>query len=532
MTHAPVADVLKSIERQGNFIFSYNSNLLKADSFVSLHIEQKTVAEALQQLFGQRYRYQQNQQHLIMLPAAKIPADNWYVSGFVLDKATGAPIAFASIYEPTQLVGTMTDENGYFSLQLKSQHTTPAISVRKISYADTIVQVYSGSENKLEIGITQIAYPIDTVVISNSVERNWLARRLLSPRQVMNSMNLSGFFTRQPFQFSLVPGLGSHGRMGAQVVNKFSLNIFGGYTAGVNGFELGSLFNIVKQDMQYVQVGGLFNIVGGRVNGLQVGGLYNSVRNGVEGLQIGGLINIVHAEVNGLQIGGLYNQAAHAKGIRIAGIGNFNKRNSNGLEIGGLFNHTKTMRGVQIAGLLNSNRKFSGFQVAVVNVADTNLGYSIGLVNISKSGYHKVALSFDETQTLMLSYKSGNPRMYSVLGLGTQLNPQEKAYAIGYGLGSDLPVYRQRLFFNPELVHYFFYNGNWARQNMLDRLSLNLKYRISKNIAVYGGPSFNIGYDKPAAVPDGYKETLFNGGFRLSDRVKGWIGWTIGIDVF
>ena len=37
--------------------------------------------------------------------------------------------------------------------------------------------------------------------------------------------------------------------------------MFGGYTAGVNGLEIGGLFNLNKKDVRYVQAAGLFNIV-------------------------------------------------------------------------------------------------------------------------------------------------------------------------------------------------------------------------------------------------------------------------------
>ncbi len=144
----------------------------------------------------------------------------------------------------------------------------------------------------------------------------------------MNSLNLDGFFSKQPFQFSLTPGLGSHGRMGAQVINKFSLNILGGYTAGVNGFELGTLFNIVKQDMKYVEIAGLFNIVGGKASGIQVAGLYNSVLDSVSGIQIAGLSNIAARDMKGIQVGGIYNHAYHSKGVQIAGIGTINVEGS------------------------------------------------------------------------------------------------------------------------------------------------------------------------------------------------------------
>jgi hypothetical protein len=73
--------------------------------------------------------------------------------------------------------------------------------------------------------------------------------------------------------------------MSGQVINNFSLNIFGGYSGGVDGMELGGLFNIDKKDAQYFQAAGLFNMVGGNTNGVQLAGISNTVLKSVQGVQ-------------------------------------------------------------------------------------------------------------------------------------------------------------------------------------------------------------------------------------------------------
>jgi hypothetical protein len=560
--HKPVKEVLTSIEKQAGFYFSYNNVLINGDSLVTVSANRKTVEDVLKIIFSNRYQYLESADHIIIQPA--VSSQFWYVSGLVVDKITGEPVSYATVYERQQLVSTMTDENGRFRLQLKEKKSSVSISVSKVSYADTLVILTSEQPQDIRIGIEQVSYVIDSVVISG-VEKNWLAGALLSSKQTMNSLNLDNFFSRQPFQVSLTPGLGSHGRMGAQVINKFSLNVLGGYTAGVRGFELGTLFNIVKQDMGYVQIGGLFNIVGGNVSGIQVGGLYNSVLDSVSGIQIAGVSNIVADDMKGIQVGGLYNYTYHAKGIQIAGLGSVNAKSCKGVAIGGFFNSTQHMEGVQISGFANVNtketngvqisglanfsgttlnglqiagfvniaKKLKGVQIGFMNVADTSEGYSIGFLNIIRKGYHKVSVSTSGMQHLTIAYKSGNARLYSILVAGFQLDDHNKSFSGGYGLGIDRRL-GKNIFLNPELTHVYIYAGNDEQQNLLSRLQINFKYRFGKFCEIYAGPAFSVLYAKQTLPVEGYNSDLSNGypSISFSKEVKGWIGWNIGLDFF
>lgn len=558
-----VAEVLKAVEKQAGFYFSYSSDMVKSDSLVSLTVKSKSVSEVLDILFGKRFQYIESSDHLILQPA--LSYQYWYVSGMVVDKVTGEPVSYATVYERHQLISTMTDERGRFRLQLKERKPSAAISISKVSYADTLILLSSEHPQELKVSIEQIRYTLDSVVISG-VERNWLAGLMISSKQTMNSLNLNSFFSKQPFQFSLTPGLGSHGRMGSQMINKFSFNVLGGYTAGVNGFEIGSLFNIVKRDMRYVEIAGLFNIVGGNASGIQIAGLHNSVLDSVSGIQVAGLSNVVSRDLKGIQVAGLYNHTYHSKGIQVAGIGSVNVKGCKGVAVGGIFNSTQSMSGVQIAGIANVNVKktngvqiasivnvsakemngqqiaaivniagrLKGAQIGLINVADTSEGYSIGFFNFILRGYHKLSISTSELQHLTFAYKSGNRKLYSIITFGTQLDERQQAYSFGYGLGSDRPIGKKGFFLNPELTHQYIYAGNDEQENLLSRLQLNIKYRLWNFCYLYTGPAFSILYAKQKDTPEGYKSDFINGypSFTIGKEVKGWLGWNIGLDLF
>lgn len=558
-----VSDVFKMAEKQGGFYFSYNNNIINEDSIVTISIKNKSLKFLLELLFGNQFQYHESNNHLIIQPNTS--PDYWYVSGYVIDMNTGEPVSYATVFEQQQLIATMTDERGFFKLPLKEKRSQTSISVSKLSYKDTVLLMSMNRQEAIKIPIQPKAYELDSVVISG-VEQNWLAGLFISSKQTMNSLNLSNFFTKQPVQFSLTPGLGSHGSMGSQVVNKFSLNLLGGYTAGVKGFELGGLFNIDKGDMRYAQVAGLFNVVGGEIQGVQVAGLYNNGLENMKGFQAAGLANIVMKNVEGVQVAGIYNYTSNVYGFQASGVGSVNTQSCHGMVVGGTFNVDRNMNGVQLAGtvnvtlaktegvqiagttnfsmkemnglqlsaILNYTKKLKGVQIGMINIADSSDGYSIGLVNVVLHGYHKLSVSSSEWQQFSIAYKSGNAKLYSILLAGTQLDDRKKAYSYGYGIGSDRRLGKKGFYINPELSEQYIDNGNDANQNLLSRLQLHLKYRIGKYADIYAGPAFSVLYSKQTTPVEGYQYDFTNGypSFSMGKYVTGWIGWNIGLDLF
>jgi hypothetical protein len=312
-------------------------------------------------------------------------------------------------------------------------------------------------------------------------------------------------------------------------VNKFSFNILGGYNGGVNGLEIGGLYNITNRNVQYVQVAGLFNIVGGHAEGVQIAGLFNK-DSSVRGFQVGGIFNQT-MKAQGFQVGGLVNRTDSMRGFQVAGISNHTVKTL-GFQVGGIVNRNDTMQGFQV-GAVNLNHKFKGVQIGVINIADTIEGIPIGLINLGKGGINNLSMSYNEMGIPLLSYKSGNPKLYNIVTAGGSLDMKEKAFAFGYGLGKEIPA-GKIFYIDPELTSLFFWNGNRAKQNISARLQLNLQFNISKSFSFYAGPAVTALYSRPGAIPNGYKADLSNGMhiFSIAKNITGWLGWNVGINLF
>lgn len=559
----PVSEVLKLISEQGKFNFSYNSNLVPGDSLVTLNVQNRSVRFVLDAVLLGVYQYKETGDYIIIQRPAK--EKSYYLTGRIYDNETGKEADYASVYSKQQLASALSDDQGYFRLRLRERTFPLSLTISKVGYADTTIVLNSAPEQDLSLTIYQKAIDLDPVLVRYSEGGgSWLARMFVSSRLRLQSRNISRFFVSLPYQASFTPGLSTQGKMSTQVSNKLSLNILGGYTAGVNGVELAGWFNISKKDVRYVQIAGMFNIVSGQVDGVQIAGFHNHVLDSLNGVQISGLSNQINKSLSGVQVSGwlsrvseemhgaqvsgvgniakgiasggqvsgMFNLSkAHMAGLQISGGINLGKQSVSGMQLAGLGNSVRTdMQGLQLAGLYNYARNLKGVQVGIINLADTSSGYSVGLINIVKKGKGAFSLYANEILPLNLAWKSGNRKLYNIFMIGTGVGENQKAYTFGFGIGKEF-VFNKFLSLNTEFMNQNFYLGQWKNLPVLYRFHTGLNVRISKRFAVFGGPSFNIYNTDQKEFKSGY-QTFSNTGyyrFKINNSTQGWVGWQGGL---
>lgn len=554
-----VSTVLAKMSKAGDFYFAYNGALFSQDSLVNLNVRNAPVRDVLDQMFNGKVDYKENAEyiilryavnHLTIEPENITTAENLYmISGYVVDTQTGKKVKQASVYEKRLLQSTLTDNDGYFRLRFKGDHKEVILNASKETYRDTALVFLA------DITIKPESYDDPDkekgTMFSNAIEDLGIGRFFISSAQRIQNLNIPNFFANTPFQASLTPGLSSHGMMSSRVINKVSLNVIGGYTAGVDGVEFAGAFNLTKGNVKKAQVAGIFNTVGGDVDGTQFAGLHNDVRGQLKGVQAAGLLNIVKGDVNGVQFAGMANivsgnmkgfqaagltniVSAETKGVQIAGLGNVNSRNSVGVAIAGLANITsKTSSGLQLAGLFNATKKNTGFQIALVNLADSSSGTSLGLLNFIGNGYHKISISANEEINTNIALKTGNAKLYSIILAGYNFSDTAKLATLGIGFGHDF-IFNKRLSLAPELLFQYLYPGNWDYSNSLTKFQLNLQIQVFKGFTIFGGPSYSYyNSDAPAgSSAKNYKQQIVpRKHHNFSGNNKGWHGWNVGITI-
>jgi len=568
-------NVLEILSNKGNFYFSYNSNIIKKDSLVSLTVQNREVRQILDMLLPDQYEFRESGNYIIirkapvkltMVNSKAETQDNYFtISGYVLDDETGNWITNASIYEKNMLSSTLTDDKGFFKLKLKNSGKAAYITISKEFYHDTTFAIDPGFNQEITVTIAPVSMGSMTIigpddyfapeqlkirVKSDStiteytytkldtvkVEKTAMADFLLSSKQKIQSLNLGKFFTDRPFQISLIPGVSNHGDLSSQVINNFSLNVFGGYNGGVRGMEIGGLFNIDKKSVGYLQAAGLFNIVGESVIGLQASGISNTVLGNANGLQVAGISNYVRKKFSGFQVSGIYNHSGDSvNGLQLAGIGNYAGRRVKGSQISGVMNFSnRVITGLQLSGVINYAKKLKGVQIGLINISDTSEGYSIGLVNVVFKGYHKLAFYTNEVTEANAAFKTGNSKLYSILQGGMNFSDSQQLYTFGYGIGSEWRM-GKTFSLNPEVTAQYMYLGSWDHTNILSRLQLHLNIKLGKYVTLFGGPAFNVYYSDQKTHFSNYTNEIPPPGYHIYDfdpNVKGWLGWNAGIAFF
>lgn len=544
-----LSSVLAMMEKEGGFKFSYQSTIVALDSLVDFKANNLSIEESLNRLLKNQYEFKQANNFIIIryaplhlslvLQESSGNQSQYLIRGKIINEQSLKPLANASVYEKNLLQSTLTDEQGLFTLKLKNIDQTISLTINKENYKEVTSYFLP------EITIIKDKKPTSNSFVAgelDGIEKTFLGRMLITAKQKTQSVNIGSFIASAPAQISLGPGLGTHGLLSGQVVNKFSINITGDYNAGVDGMEIGFLYNIDKKNVRYFQFGGAFNLVGGQFTGLQVAGFYNNVLqnfNGIQvtlgynhlnrtfkGLQIGALYNHVGQEFHGVQTSLLYNQVKRSvKGVQMGAVINNAQSHLNGVQIASLYNRVKNdlkgiqigpfnqsqnlsrgvqfsllgnwvnqrANGLQLAGLFNYAKQVKGLQIGLINVADSSSGYHLGLINIVKKGYHQLNLSTNETIDFNIALKTGSKQLYTQLLFGQNLNRSKKLIAMGWGLGKEITL-AKNLSLNPELSSRYLHQGDWMDTTILNRIDLNLNYRIHKHLAINAGPAFNLYY--------------------------------------
>lgn len=560
------AQALDRVAEKAGCRFSYKSDIFQEQERFSMVAVEMSVKQILDELFQGRYHYTEKASYIIIHPGGET---QFVISGFVRNGRTGEFLSNVTVYEDQILASAMTNEKGFFRLPIKNRRHLKSISIiaRKESFTESYVALSAGRDHQLEMAIvpdTEIR--LNDVWISNQKERSSvLARFLLSSRQKMQSLNIGDFLARRPIQTSLVPGLGTHRLMGAQVVNHFSLNWIGGYTAGVDGFEAGGAFNINRGDVRYFQTAGVFNSGSGSMTGMQSSGVFNWLGTSATGFQAAGVCNIVGTDMNGFQASGIANKngrkmrgfqsaglsnvnGGSAAGFQAAGLLNYNDSAFYGFQVAGIANHQYSMsgvsiasvsntavraRGVQVSGVFNYARSIRGVQLGIVNIADTMEGLGLGLINYYGNGYHTVAVAYDELGALNLAWVSGSKHWYSLLNFASRMG-SSKAFHIDYGLGNRA-LFSKSFSLQSELSLQTWYIGHWSYTPISLRLQSALVYQATRHCAIFAGISYTTTESKRTTQASGYIDWLQSPGQtydKIGDRVLGWKGFQLGLRLF
>lgn len=471
----PLEVFLKRLSQVSGTVFSYSSSAIDVRKNVTAGFSNRPLREVLEVVFEGKVDIKQKGIYIIITPKPDSSKDR-VISGYVVDEGTGKPVRDATVYDPITLKSSLTDEFGYFQLSVKNPAEDIQLVINSQAYTDTLlIDKKQSPFQKILLKSKEIDFEEVGKSITEPMKDFWVWTK--KSVAFTNMDNMSDTLHRG-FQLSLIPFVSTNRKLAGNVVNDFSLNLFGGFSGGTNKVEFGGLFNLNRGNVKYVQVAGLFNQVSGQFRGVQLAGIANAVLDSVNGVQIAGIANFNTENVNGFQMAGLVNLGTeNFQGTQLAGVSNFNYRD---------------VDGVQLAGVLNVGRYVRGTQIGLFNYADSIQGVQLGLLNFVWKGYHQVEVGADEMLPLNFSLRTGTRSFYNMLFAGIRTDSSDSTtWAFGYGIGTS-PALGKKAFLNIELSAQQMNKGYVAALNLVNRFYIGVEYRLGKRFGLYTGPSLNL----------------------------------------
>jgi hypothetical protein len=571
LENEPLSSALSKIGTTAGFSFSYSPAAISSPQRVTLQLENRTVRDALNQIFQGSVNYKSRTNHIILtkvnIPAQK--ADAFItINGYIQQVGTDIKIANASVYDKISLQSTTSDAYGYFKLELEKKKDSILLFVSKLNYYDTSLVITETTDRYLTIPlraevipvVSEVEYPLDPMdtvdqLTPSEIDSIFRSELSMPYRKRPNILNIRDTLYRD-IQISFLPFLGSNEGLSGNVINNYSINMLGGYSLGTRQIELGFFVNIDRGDVRWLQLAGFTNLVGGRMNGFQGAGFVNINGGETTAVQTAGFGNINLKNANGVQLAGFANiNTQKADGVLAAGFANFAKGSSHGVQVAGFSNvqiknytgsqfagvaniATHTIDGTQIAGVFNYGKKVSGTQIGLVNIADSLSGVPVGLVSIVRHGYHQIEASADEVFYTNLAFRTGVRKFYNILLAGIQ--PQvprgsENVWTFGYGLGTARKLSRW-LHFNVDITSQHITKGNFTDAlSLLNKVHVGLDWRLGKNFSIYTGATLN-GYLTDTRYPDyprlfyDYQPNLFyDQTIGAHTQLKMWLGGKVAL---
>lgn len=585
-----VKEALKNMEAVGNFSFAYKTDIISASDRMTRMYLDRTTREILDDIFQGSLTYKGKGTYIILRKSPKLKDQEINLEGYVMDNVTGEKIAFATIYDTASLSSSVSDEYGHYSLNIMKKELV-YLNVRKAGYVDSVFLCNASGNDVLNIYIDPVEKSEETysTVDSSSLFDKLKNMKLfsLSDKQKANLLNFKNPLSRRA-QFSVLPTIGTNGKLSASTEVDYSLNLFGGINAGVRVMEIGALFNIDMDTVEYFQAAGLFNTVGGPQQGVQLGGIANLNNNSFSGTQVGGILNVVRNDFEGAQLAGITNftlgkqtgfqgagicnfnvdtteavqvagianyasksssgtqisgftnyAAKGYAGVQVAGFNNYSGKNTEGVQVAGFTNFAgNNFEGVQVSGFINVAQTMKGVQVGFINVNDSIDGLSIGFLSISRKGYHVLEIAANEIFSVQAAFKTGTHQFYNSFVAGTRLdNSTDPIVGVGYGLGTSVKLAkRSRLFFDFQTTGLS--SGGNYQFNLLNKFILSYHFQAKKMFAVAFGPSFNVYTVGEASTPNGARMkriapySFSNTTSAADQNQQMWVGAQVSIQLF
>lgn len=153
---------LSTIEKHSSYRFLYSERNLVKNEKVTINVANAGLPEVMSELLaGTGLTYKKLDDNLVVLVKETVQLQDMIVSGVVTDKATGQPIAGASIQVKGSRAGVTTDGNGHYSINVPNDAT---LVITSVGYQDAEIPVNGRSQ--ISVSLDPAVTGLNTVVVT------------------------------------------------------------------------------------------------------------------------------------------------------------------------------------------------------------------------------------------------------------------------------------------------------------------------------------------------------------------------------
>ncbi|MBK9736369.1 MAG: hypothetical protein IPO92_15990 [Saprospiraceae bacterium] len=318
----PARLVFKDIQQQAGVIFSYSE--FEDDRKISIQVTKTALRNVIPMLESElNITIIVKEKYLIIKSSG---SQSLSISGTITNPQSDEPVSDASVYVKKHKILVNSDSKGRFAFNLPSDIRQVRINVAKANYVDTSLVIVTSERQTLRIKLRSFPRVRISEFDSLSKKEVWLGSlnndRIPEALSIKKSTYNESFWEKMKkknvnlinindtifnsFSISLIPPISTNKLLSFHTRNTLSINIIGGNSKGLNGVELGGVYNYDDGDVYGVQIAGVVNAVSGNVSGTQISGVLNAVKGNVKGVQISGVVNNNDSITDGIQISGVY----------------------------------------------------------------------------------------------------------------------------------------------------------------------------------------------------------------------------------
>ncbi len=206
ITNVKRQSVLRSLSRQTAFTFTYDTELIKPQTIVSVSPGNSTLIKVLDEIFeGEDFGYSVIENHIIIYKKIdestpvieeKGKSPVYLITGSVIEASTSKPLPYATIGIYKQGLGTISNFDGAFTLKVPEFSFSDSLRISYLGFSDRLIPVAQAVNNHYIIELTRDYVPIPEVIIRTRKPQELVANihKYIKQNYGSSPKNLKAFY--------------------------------------------------------------------------------------------------------------------------------------------------------------------------------------------------------------------------------------------------------------------------------------------------------------------------------------------------